>query len=103
MRLFISFLFCVCCVQRAITLSQQLGNYKEYQSKVAMVVGDEEAGAIVANGLHILSCGTGDYLRNYYINPGVRRRFTPYEYSSFLVASFSKFIKVPFFIYLLHS
>uniref|UniRef100_A0A1S4E3N3 non-specific serine/threonine protein kinase n=1 Tax=Cucumis melo TaxID=3656 RepID=A0A1S4E3N3_CUCME len=78
---------------RAITLGQQLANYKEYQGKVAMVVGDEEAAAIVADGLHILSCGTGDYLQNYYINATVRRRFTPYEYSSFLVASFSKFIK----------
>ncbi|XP_038898693.1 GDSL esterase/lipase APG-like isoform X2 [Benincasa hispida] len=78
---------------RAITLAQQLANYKEYQSKVAMVAGREEAAAIVADGLHILSCGTGDYLQNYYINPAVRRRFTPDHYSSFLVASFSKFIK----------
>ncbi|XP_022964082.1 putative leucine-rich repeat receptor-like protein kinase At2g19210 [Cucurbita moschata] len=78
---------------RAITLAQQLSNYKEYQSKVAMVAGREKAAAIVKDGLHILSCGTSDYLQNYYTNPAVRRRFTPDQYSSFLVASFSKFIK----------
>ncbi|XP_022155109.1 probable LRR receptor-like serine/threonine-protein kinase At1g05700 [Momordica charantia] len=78
---------------RAITLAHQLDYYKEYQRKVAAVAGREKAAAIVKDGLHIVSCGTGDYLQNYYINPAVRRRFTPDQYSSFLVASFSTFIK----------
>jgi len=75
-------------------LSQQLEYFKEYKTRLTKVAGSKQAAAILKDAIYILSAGSGDFLQNYYINPSVRKTHTPDEYSSFLVGSFSKFVKV---------
>jgi hypothetical protein len=77
-------------VQDAITLTQQLKYYKEYQSKLAAVVGR----AILADALYVVSTGTGDFLQNYYHNASLSRRYNVDQYCDLLVGIFSGFANV---------
>ncbi|XP_072983431.1 GDSL esterase/lipase APG-like [Typha latifolia] len=76
----------------AISLSQQLKYYKEYQSKLAKVVGSTKASSILSNALYILSTGSGDFVQNYFINPNLYKSKSPSEFSSLLVGIFSNVI-----------
>ncbi|KAF6164273.1 hypothetical protein GIB67_010243 [Kingdonia uniflora] len=77
----------------AITLTQQLVYYKEYQSKLAKVAGSKKAASIIKDALYIVSFGSSDFVQNYYINPLLNKVYTPDQYSSFLVSIFTSFIK----------
>ncbi|XP_006398840.2 GDSL esterase/lipase At5g03820 [Eutrema salsugineum] len=77
----------------AITLNQQLKNYKEYQSKVTSMVGRDRAKEIFAGAIHLLSTGPSDFLQSYYINPILNRIFTPDRYSDRLMNSYSTFVQ----------
>ncbi|PKA59004.1 GDSL esterase/lipase APG [Apostasia shenzhenica] len=76
----------------AIPLTQQLQYYKEYQSKLANVAGSSKASSILSEALYIVSTGSGDYVQNYYINPYLNKVYTPDQFSSILVSSFSNFV-----------
>ncbi|XP_010683957.2 GDSL esterase/lipase At5g03820 [Beta vulgaris subsp. vulgaris] len=78
---------------RAISLTQQLGYYKEYQSKVTKMVGSERANKMFSGGIHILSAGASDYIQNYYINPYVYRQYSPDQYADLLMTSFTNFVQ----------
>lgn len=80
-------------LQNAIPLSRQLEYFKEYQSKLAKVAGSKSA-SIIKGALYILSAGSSDFLQNYYVNPFVNKIYTADQYGSFLVGSFTSFVKV---------
>lgn len=75
----------------AITLTQQLKYYKEYQSKLAAVAGRARARAILGDALYVVSTGTGDFLQNYYHNASLSRRYDVDQYTDLLVGIFSGF------------
>ncbi|KAE8657730.1 GDSL esterase/lipase [Hibiscus syriacus] len=77
----------------AITLSQQLNYYKEYQTKVENMVGKAKANDIVSGAIHLLSAGSSDYIQNYYINPLLNRIYTLDQFSNILMRSYSSFIQ----------
>ncbi|MBA0793494.1 hypothetical protein Gohar_017895, partial [Gossypium harknessii] len=54
---------------RAITLTQQLNYYREYQTKLVNMAGNNGASNIISGAIHLLSAGSSDYIQNYYINP----------------------------------
>lgn len=81
-------------LQHAISLSQQLQYYKEYQAKLANVAGVTKAGTILKGALYVVSFGSSDFLQNYYVNPFVNKVYTPDQYSSYLTGIFQSFIKV---------
>ncbi|KAK6943926.1 GDSL lipase/esterase [Dillenia turbinata] len=78
---------------RAISLTQQLQYYKEYQQKVAQMVGQTQANNIFSNGIHLLSAGSSDYIQNYYINPLLFRAYTPDQFSDMLIKSYVSFVQ----------
>ncbi|XP_057454440.1 GDSL esterase/lipase APG [Lotus japonicus] len=80
-------------LNHAIPLSQQLDYFKEYQSKLAKVAGSKKAASIVKDALYLLSAGSSDFVQNYYINPWINKVITIDQYSSYLVDSFTTFIK----------
>lgn len=80
--------------QKAIPLSQQVEYYKEYQSKLADVAGQENATSILSQAVYILSAGSSDFVQNYYINPLLNKLYTPDAYSEFLVEIFCNFVQV---------
>ncbi|CAN6441803.1 unnamed protein product [Victoria cruziana] len=78
---------------KAIPLSQQVEYYKEYQSKLADVAGQENATSILSQAVYILSAGSSDFVQNYYINPLLNKLYTPDAYSEFLVEIFCNFVQ----------
>ncbi|XP_057978166.1 GDSL esterase/lipase APG [Malania oleifera] len=80
-------------LNHAIPLSQQLQYFKEYQGKLAKVTGSSKAASIIKDALYIVSAGSSDFLQNYYINPFLYKVYTPDQYSSILVNTFSSFVK----------
>ncbi|KAA8518651.1 hypothetical protein F0562_016125 [Nyssa sinensis] len=78
---------------RAISLTQQLAYYKEYQSKVIRIVGQDKANAIFSGGIHLLSAGSSDFIQNYYINPVLNRAYSPDRFSNILMKSYSTFVQ----------
>jgi len=83
--------------QHAISLSQQLSYYKEYQGKLAKVAGSSKAKSIIKDALYIVGFGSSDFAQNYYANPFLNKVYTPDQYSSYLVEVFSNFITVSLF------
>jgi len=80
--------------QHAITLSQQLSYFKEYQGKLAKVAGSQKASSIIKDALYVLSAGSSDFVQNYYVNPWINKAYTPDQYSSYLIGAFQSFVKV---------
>ncbi|KAL2481317.1 GDSL esterase/lipase [Abeliophyllum distichum] len=73
---------------RAVTLTQQLSYYKEWQSKVVSLVGKDKANAIFSGGIHLVSAGSSDFIQNYYINPMLNRAYSPDQFSDILLKSY---------------
>ncbi|XP_004510325.1 GDSL esterase/lipase APG [Cicer arietinum] len=80
-------------LNHALPLSQQLEYYKEYQSKLAKVAGSKKAASIIKDALYLLSAGSSDFVQNYYVNPWINKVLTVDQYSSYLLDSFSSFVK----------
>ncbi|KAL9463554.1 hypothetical protein AB3S75_001376 [Citrus x aurantiifolia] len=80
-------------LNHAISLTQQLQYYREYQSKLAKVAGSKQSASIIKDAIYIVGAGSGDFLQNYYVNPLLNKVYTPEQYSSMLVNIFSSFIK----------
>ncbi|KAK2965375.1 hypothetical protein RJ640_024117 [Escallonia rubra] len=78
---------------RAISLTQQVSNYKEWQNKVVGMVGKARANAIFAGAIHLLSAGSSDFVQNYYINPLLNRPYSPDQFSDILMRSYSTFVQ----------
>ncbi|KAJ4748933.1 GDSL esterase/lipase APG [Rhynchospora pubera] len=77
----------------AIPLSQQLQYYKEYQSKLAQIVGPSKANGILTGSLYILSTGASDFVQNYYINPYLNKFHSPDDFANILIGIFNNFVK----------
>ncbi|KAL7096730.1 hypothetical protein ACP275_10G098000 [Erythranthe tilingii] len=78
---------------RALTLTQQLANYKDWQSKVVNLVGRSKANDIFSGGIHLISAGSSDFIQNYYINPILNTAYTPDRFSDTLMRSYSTLIQ----------
>ncbi|GFS45920.1 GDSL-like Lipase/Acylhydrolase family protein [Actinidia rufa] len=81
-------------IYRAITLTQQVAYYKEYQDTVVKMVGKDRANAMFSGGIHLLSAGSSDFIQNYYINPVLNRAYSPDQFSDILMGSFSTFVQL---------
>lgn len=79
-------------LNHAISLSQQLGYYKEYQAKLAKVAGSKQATSILSGALYLVGFGSSDFVQNYYVNPFINKIYTADQYSSQLVKFFTNFV-----------
>ncbi|KAF6134324.1 hypothetical protein GIB67_005716 [Kingdonia uniflora] len=75
----------------AISLTQQLRYFKEYQGKLLKVAKKSKASSIISDSIYVISAGTSDFIQNYYVNPNLYRAYTPDQYSTLLVQAFSAF------------
>ncbi|KAK6936489.1 hypothetical protein RJ641_033519, partial [Dillenia turbinata] len=57
-----------------ISLSKQLKHYKEHQKRIVGIA--------------------GDFLQNYYIDPLPYKVYIPYQFSEFLIESYTTFIQI---------
>ncbi|CAM8964494.1 unnamed protein product [Rhodiola kirilowii] len=77
----------------AISLSQQLEYYKEYQTKLIHIAGTSNATSTISGAIYLLSAGSSDFVQNYYINPLLYKAYTPDQFSDILLQSYSAFIQ----------
>lgn len=75
----------------AISLTQQLQYFQQYQSKVERSVGRANVSSIVSQSLYIVSAGASDFVQNYYISPELLRQYTVPQFVEFLMQQFSQF------------
>ncbi|XVE88786.1 hypothetical protein DITRI_Ditri19aG0096900 [Diplodiscus trichospermus] len=80
-------------INHAITLTQQVEYFKEYQKKLTKVAGSRKSASIIRDALYLLGTGSGDFLHNYYVNPLLNHAYTPDQYGSFLIGAFTRFVK----------
>ncbi|KAM3393472.1 hypothetical protein ACQJBY_014275 [Aegilops geniculata] len=72
-----------------IPLSQQLEYFKEYQSKLAVVAGSNQAESIISDSVYIISAGSNDFAFNYYLNPSLFLRENTDQFADRLVGIFN--------------
>ncbi|KAL6893656.1 hypothetical protein ACP4OV_007754 [Aristida adscensionis] len=77
----------------AISLSRQLGYFREYQSRVAASAGRQRAAALTSGSIYVVSAGTSDYVQNYYVNPMLAATYTPDQFADALMQPFSSFVE----------
>lgn len=75
----------------AISLSQQLRNYRDYQSKVQGIAGKANATALFTGSIYVVSAGASDFVQNYYINPVLTAAYTPDQFADIIVQNFYTF------------
>ncbi|KAL3522402.1 hypothetical protein ACH5RR_015236 [Cinchona calisaya] len=70
-------------ISNVISLSKQLDYFKEYQSKVAEVIGQKKTDELIRNALFLVSAGTNDFVVNYFTIPIRRKNYTISTYTDF--------------------
>ncbi|MFS8004967.1 putative triacylglycerol lipase [Helianthus anomalus] len=76
-----------------ISLSKQLGNYKEYQKKLVGLAGKANATSIISGSVYLVSSGSSDFVQNYYVNPLLYKVYTPNQFADILIQAYSHFIQ----------
>ncbi|XP_057954751.1 GDSL esterase/lipase At5g22810 [Malania oleifera] len=77
----------------AISLSQQVEYFKEYQGKLVSIAGKSNASTIIKGAVYLISAGSSDFAQNYYINPFLYKAYTPDQFSDILMQSYSTFVQ----------
>ncbi|KAI4978411.1 hypothetical protein ZWY2020_015164 [Hordeum vulgare] len=72
-----------------ITLSQQVEYFKEYQSRLTVVAGRNQARTIISDALYIISAGSNDFGFNYYVNPSLFLRENIDQFTDRLIGIFN--------------
>ncbi|XP_047967326.1 GDSL esterase/lipase At5g22810 [Salvia hispanica] len=80
-------------IYETIPLSKQVELYKDYQKKLATLVGQSNASSIINGSIHFLSSGSSDFVQNYYINPLLYEKYTPLQFIDILLQSYTKFVQ----------
>lgn len=80
--------------QLAISLPQQIENYRAWQNKVVGMVGRARANEIFSGAVQLLSAGSSDFIQNYYINLPLRGAYSIDRFSDMLLKSFTNFVEV---------
>ena len=88
-------------MQNVIPLSQQLGYFIEYQSKLAALARSSHAQSIISDSLYyinhaqyILNSRSNDFILNYYINPLLYKTQTADQFSDRLIGIFQTTVMV---------
>lgn len=81
-------------LQDALSLTQQLEYFKEYQNKVTEFAGKTNASSIISGAIYLVSVGSNDFVQNYYINPLLYKKYTVHQFANILITSYINFIEV---------
>lgn len=81
-------------MQNVKSFGDQLEWFTKWQKEVVSLVGQERGEFIINNTLCITSTGANDYVNNYYLFQVLRTRFTPEEYTTFLLGKARAYIQV---------
>lgn len=80
-----------------VPVSEQLGLFRDYITRLQKSVGEKDAKKIVRNALVIISAGTNDWALNFYDIPTRRLGFSVDGYQDFLISKIQNFVQVCIF------
>ncbi|KAF8026069.1 hypothetical protein BT93_F2783 [Corymbia citriodora subsp. variegata] len=72
-------------IRNVISVEKQLQYFKAYRRRLEMAVGKDRTRNIINEALFVISCGTNDFINNYYGLPFRRQSFTPQMYRRFIL------------------
>ncbi|KAK8564951.1 hypothetical protein V6N13_020079 [Hibiscus sabdariffa] len=77
-----------------IRMYRQLEYFQEYQSRLADLVGTDEAQRIVSEALVLITVGGNDFVNNYYVVPisARSRQFSLPDYVKYLISEYRKIL-----------
>ncbi|KAJ1394007.1 SGNH hydrolase superfamily [Sesbania bispinosa] len=81
-------------VSSVLSVSKQLEYFKHYKIHLRKLVGEEKAEFIIRNALYIVSMGSNDFLRNYFLEPTRPKQFSLPKFQDFLLSLMTKDIQV---------
>ncbi|KAJ8447974.1 hypothetical protein Cgig2_028850 [Carnegiea gigantea] len=76
-----------------IPMSKQLEYFKEYISKIEIVLGPEKTKEHISKAVCIVSAVTNDFVVNYFTVPVRRKMYTIAQYQQFLVENVHQFVQ----------
>ncbi|MBA0667975.1 hypothetical protein Goklo_000968, partial [Gossypium klotzschianum] len=81
-----------------IRMFRQLQYFQEYQTRLAELVGNDEAQRIVSDGLVLITVGGNDFVNNYFLIPfsARSRQFLLPDYVTYLISEYKKILMVNF-------
>ncbi|XP_030445088.1 GDSL esterase/lipase At5g45960-like [Syzygium oleosum] len=72
-------------IPNVISMKKQLQYFKAYRKRLEMAIGKDRTRNIINEALFVISCGTNDFINNYYGLPFRRQSFTPQMYQQFIL------------------
>ncbi|KAK4480190.1 hypothetical protein RD792_013252 [Penstemon davidsonii] len=78
-----------------IRIGQQLDYFKEYQTRVAGLIGSEQTQSLVNKAIVLITLGGNDFVNNYYLVPfsARSRQFSLPDYVRYLISEYRKVLR----------
>ena len=80
--------------QGVIPMQQQLNYFREYKARIEKAIGEKKAKELINKASFLISCGTNDYVVNYFNNPIMQINYTVSAYQKFLLDNAHQLLKV---------
>ncbi|KAK4399183.1 GDSL esterase/lipase [Sesamum angolense] len=79
--------------QGVISMEKQLKYFKEYKSRMEVYIGKERTKTLISKAVFLISCGTNDFIVNYYATPIRRQTYTVSTYQHLLLQLGQQFLQ----------
>ncbi|XP_027112045.1 GDSL esterase/lipase At5g45960-like [Coffea arabica] len=76
-----------------IPMQQQLNYFREYKARIEKAIGEKKAKELINKASFLISCGTNDYVVNYFNNPIMQINYTVSAYQKFLLDNAHQLLK----------
>ncbi|XP_047312156.1 GDSL esterase/lipase At5g45960-like [Impatiens glandulifera] len=76
-----------------ISMEKQLEYLREYKGRIEKVIGKKETQDLIGNAIFVISCGTNDFVVNYFGFPIRQKYFSLDSYQQFLIQQLHLFLK----------
>lgn len=79
-----------------VRIPQQLEYFRQYQSRVSALIGEESTKQLVNQALVLMTLGGNDFVNNYYLVPNSARsrQYALPDYVPFLISEYRKILMV---------
>ncbi|KAE8732715.1 GDSL esterase/lipase [Hibiscus syriacus] len=81
-------------ISSVISLPKQLDYFKEYKKRLQSAIGKERMESIIKDGVFLISCGTNDFVVNYFTLPIRRKKYTVSGYQQFVLHNLKQLLQV---------
>ncbi|GMI91574.1 hypothetical protein like AT5G45960 [Hibiscus trionum] len=80
-------------ISSVISLPKQLEYFREYKTRVQSAIGKKRMEAIIKDAVFLVSCGTNDFIVNYFTVPVRRKTYTVSAYQQFVLQNLKQVLQ----------